>query len=58
MLASSDLSAAADPALKLTDELERDLIARTSEALTRRATILADRLNTNLAALRPLQVPL
>jgi hypothetical protein len=52
MLEPTDLSAAADPAIKLTDERERDLLANSSDALGRRASILADRLNASLAALR------
>ena len=51
-LEPTDLSAAADPAIRLTDERERDLLTGTAGALTPRASILADRLNASIAALR------
>jgi hypothetical protein len=52
MLEPGDLSAAADPALPLTDALERDLLAGSSAALAHRATALLNRLGADLAALR------
>jgi hypothetical protein len=52
MLEPSDFSAAADPSTPLTDEVERELLVRSSAALTLRATNLANRLGTVLAALR------
>jgi hypothetical protein len=52
MLEPSDLSAAADPAIGLTDERERDLLAMTCDALARRVSMLAARLNAAVAAVR------
>lgn len=51
-LEPSDLSAAADPSIKLTDALERDLLVGASTVLASRAATLAARLNPHLAALR------
>jgi hypothetical protein len=52
MLEPSDFAAAADPSTPLTDEVERDLLVRSSAVLTLRATNLANRLGADLAALR------
>lgn len=52
MLESSDLVAAADPAIEFSDARERDLLAGATEALAKRAAMLAHKLNTTLTALR------
>jgi hypothetical protein len=52
VLEPGDLSAAADPSLPLTDAVERDLLAGSSAALVLRASALATRLGSDLAALR------
>ena len=51
-LEPSDLSAAADPEIRLTDQLERDLLVGTSNSLAVRATLLAEKINTRLTVLR------
>lgn len=51
-LEPSDLSAAADPAIKLTDAVERDLLSNSSAALALRAAALTSRINPDLASLR------
>ena len=52
VLERSDFAAAADPSTPLTDEVERDLLIRSSAPLTLRATNLANTLNADVAALR------
>ena len=52
MLEPGDLSAAADPSFRLTDAIERDLLAGSVAALVLRATLLANRLGADLTALR------
>ena len=52
ILEPTDLSAAADPANKLTDERERDLLVGSSNALARRVSLLAEKIGPRLTALR------
>jgi hypothetical protein len=51
-LEPSDLSAAADPSITLTDAAERDLLTGSAATLAGRASALVARLNVDLTALR------
>jgi hypothetical protein len=56
-LEPSDLSAAADPAVKLTDDVERDLLVGSATALEGRAAALSAAIAADTAALRAAGAP-